>query len=122
MSLFPTLFAASGWLGYLFALFIAGILILTVPFIRWIAWTGIKVLPAVALLAIGVMAVPFWRPLMWGMTRVPLFSRVGGLFAGLVNQQSAIIFNTFFGQFCEARNLQVWMAIYGLDRSYPCSC
>ncbi len=84
MSLLPGLFAASGWFGYLLALFVACILILAVPFVRRIAWTGVKVFPAIALLALGVIAVPFWRPLMWCMTRIPLCARVGGYFARMV--------------------------------------
>lgn len=84
MNSIASLFAQTGWLGYLLVLFVVGILILMVPLVRRIAWTGIKVFPAIALLAIGVMAVPFWRPLIWGMSRVRLFSRVGGLFARLV--------------------------------------
>jgi hypothetical protein len=84
MNMLLNLFAASGWVGYLLALILASSLILAVPFVRRIAWTGIKVFPAVALLALGVVAISLWRPLMWGVTRVPLFSRVGGLFTGLV--------------------------------------
>jgi hypothetical protein len=86
MSTFLSLFTASGWLGYFVALFAAGSMILAVPFVRRIAWTGVKLFPAAALLAIGVMAVPFWRSLSWAMTRTPLSVRVGGYFAGMIER------------------------------------
>ncbi len=86
MSFLSTLITSAGWIGDLLVLLIAVALILSVPFIRGIVWTGLKVFPALVLLTLGVIAIPFWRVLTWCMARIPVLAHVGNFFTGSVER------------------------------------
>lgn len=76
----------TGWIGSaVLLLFVSGAII-AVPFVRKIAWAGLKLVPAVALCVIGAMAFPFWRPVVWLVARVPHSRRIGALFATAVER------------------------------------